>query len=82
MIKLNVIIVIVLSIYLSIYLSFFPGFFLFLFKAFLDGGGGLVAKSYPNLVTQGLWPTRLLCPWDFPGKNMEWFAISFSRGSF
>ena len=21
------------------------------------------------------------CPWDFPGKNMEWVAISFSRGS-
>ena len=25
----------------------------------------LVAKSCPTL----LWPTRLLCPWDFPGKN-------------
>ena len=30
---------------------------------------------------QGLQPTRLLCPWDFPGKNTEWVAISFSRGS-
>ena len=23
-------------------------------------------------------PTRLLCPWDSPGKNTEWVAISFS----
>ena len=24
-------------------------------------------------------PARLLCPWDFPGKNriLEWVAISF-----
>ena len=26
-------------------------------------------------------PTRLLCPWDFPGKILEQAAISFSRGS-
>ena len=26
-------------------------------------------------------PTRLLCPWDFPGKMQEWVAISYSRGS-
>jgi len=25
-------------------------------------------------------PTGLLCPWDFPGKNTEWVAVSFSRG--
>ena len=24
-------------------------------------------------------PARLLCPWDFPGKILEWVAISFSR---
>ena len=34
----------------------------------------LVAKSCPILCdpmdcSQGLQPTRLLCPWDFPGKN-------------
>ena len=29
----------------------------------------------------GLQPARLLCPWDSPGKNTEWVAISFSRGS-
>ena len=30
----------------------------------------LVTKSYPILfVTHRLWPGRLLCPWDFPGKN-------------
>ena len=22
-----------------------------------------------SLRPHGLWPTRLLCPWDFPGKN-------------
>ena len=22
-------------------------------------------------------PTRILCPWDSPGKNMAWVAISF-----
>ena len=45
--------------------------------------GCLHACSCPTL----LWPldcspTRLLYPWDFPGKNgKEWVAISFSRGS-
>jgi len=29
--------------------------------------------------SQGLQPTRLLCPWDFPGKStVEWVAIAFS----
>jgi len=22
------------------------------------------------------------CPWNFPDENMEWVAISYSRGSF
>ena len=29
----------------------------------------------------GLWPTRLLCLWDFPGKDTRVGSISFSRGS-
>ena len=30
----------------------------------------LAAQSYPTLLRPlGLWPARLLCPWDFPGKN-------------
>ena len=33
-----------------------------------------------SLWPHGLRPTRLLCPWDSPGKN-TWIAISFSRGS-
>ena len=33
------------------------------------------------LQPRGLQPMRLLCSWDFPGKNTEWVAISFSRGS-
>ena len=28
-----------------------------------------VAQSCPLLATHGLQPTRLLCPWDFPGKS-------------
>ena len=32
-------------------------------------GGGLVAKSCPTLVTPWTVACRLLCPWDFPGKN-------------
>ena len=35
------------------------------------GGGGLVAKSCPTLATRGLQPTRLLCLWEFPGKDTE-----------
>ena len=23
-------------------------------------------------------PIRLSCPWDSPGKNMEWVTVSFS----
>ena len=26
----------------------------------------------------GLKPTKLLHPWDFPGKSTEWVAIAFS----
>ena len=33
------------------------------------------------LQPHGLWPVRLLCPWDSPGKNTGVVAISFSRGS-
>ena len=29
----------------------------------------------------GLWLTRLLCPWDSPGKDIGWVAISSSKGS-
>ena len=39
-------------------------------------------KSCPTLVAQphGLYPARLLCPWDSPGKNTGMgVAISFSR---
>ena len=45
----------------------------------------LVAKSYMTLLwPHGLEPARLLCPWDFPGKNTGWegwVATSFSRES-
>ena len=28
-----------------------------------------------------VWIARLLCPWDFLGKILEWVAISYSKGS-
>ena len=34
-----------------------------------------------SLQPHGLQPTRLLCPWDFPARVLEWVAIFFSRGS-
>ena len=30
----------------------------------------------------GLWPTRLLCPWDFPGKNTEVCFRALLQGIF
>ena len=42
----------------------------------------LVAKLYPTLLRlHGLQPARLLCPWDFLGKNTGGIAMSSSRGS-
>ena len=35
-------------------------------------------SSWPH----GWQPTWLLCPWDSPGKNTGWAAISSSKGSF
>ena len=29
----------------------------------------LVAQSCPTLRPHGVWPAKLLCPWDSPGKN-------------
>ena len=34
-----------------------------------------------SLRPHGLQPARLLCPWDFPGKNTGKCSISFSMGS-
>ena len=37
-----------------------------------------------SIVSDSLQPmdcTRLLCPWNFQGRTMEWVAIPFSRGS-
>ena len=43
----------------------------------------LVAQSSLTLLRpHGLSPIRLLCPWDFPGKNTGVGCISFSRGSY
>ena len=35
----------------------------------------LVAKSCPAVLQpHGPYPTRLLCPWDFPGKNISGYS--------
>ena len=45
-------------------------------------GNCIRAQSCLNLLQpHGLWPTRLLCPWGFPGENTGVRVISFSRGS-
>ena len=42
----------------------------------------LVAQLFQTLwQPNGLYPSRLLCPWNIPGKDMEWVAISFSGRS-
>ena len=46
-----------------------------------ESAGLLVAQSRLTLQPLGLGPARLLCPWDSPGRNLEWVAIPFSRGS-
>ena len=41
----------------------------------------LVVKSCLTLfATYGLYPARLLCPWDCPARILEWGALSISRG--
>ena len=49
----------------------------------LRGRGESVSGSVgsDSLQPYELQLARLLCPWDSPGKTLEWVAISFSRGS-
>ena len=43
----------------------------------------LVAKSCPVLLwSHEAWPARLLCPWDFPGKNTGVGCHFFLQGIF
>ena len=43
----------------------------------------LVAQSYPTLCDpHGLWPTRLFCPWDSPGKNTGGGSHFLLQGTF
>ena len=35
-----------------------------------------------SLQPHGLWPTRLLCPWDSPGKNTEMGCYFLLQGVF
>ena len=41
----------------------------------------LVTQSCPTLQPHGLQPTRLLCPWDFPGKDTGMGCHFLLRGS-
>ena len=42
----------------------------------------LVSLSCPTLRPHGLWPARLLCPWDSPGKNAGVGCRSLLQGIF
>ena len=46
------------------------------------GGESEVAQSCPTLRPHGLWPTRLLCPWGFPGKSAAVGSHSLLQGIF
>ena len=35
-----------------------------------------------SVMSDGLWPTRLLCPWDFPGRNTGADCHFFLQGTF
>ena len=56
-------------------------------KTGLGTGDQSVKESVSHsVISDSLWPherqpTRLLCPWDFPGKNTGWVPIRFSGGS-
>ena len=41
-----------------------------------------VVQSCPTLQPHGLQPTRLLCPWDSPGKNTRVGSLSLLQGIF
>ena len=50
------------------------------------GGSRVCVCSVASVMSEslqpyGLKPTRLLCPWDSPGRILEWVAMPFSRGS-
>ena len=49
----------------------------------LCGNGSLVTKSFLILLRpHGMQPTRLLCPWDFPGKTTGVGCHFFLQGIF
>ena len=39
----------------------------------------MCSATSESLQLHGLEPTRLLCLWNFPGKILEWAAISYFR---
>ena len=49
----------------------------------LHSSGCLVTKSCLTLSwPHGLWPTRLLCPWNFPGQNTGMGCHFLLQGTF
>ena len=44
----------------------------------MEGMCGSVTQPRPTLRPRGLQPARLPCLWDFPGKILQWVAISSS----
>ena len=53
-----------------------PSKVIFTLPSKLNVCGVLIASVVSNsLQPHELPPTRLLCPWDSPGKNSEWVAV-------
>ena len=40
----------------------------------------VLTQLFPTLWSNGLWPPRFLCPWDFPGKNTRVGCPVFLQG--
>ena len=44
----------------------------------VTGVGGVCVCVNHSVVSNSVRSARLCCPWNSPGKNTEWVAISFS----
>ena len=63
-----------------LFTSFFS-FSLGIFPCFLIACCSVTKSSLTLCDPHGLQTARLLCPWGFPARVLEWGAISFSRTS-
>ena len=72
-----------MHIYINLSLSLSLSLSIYIYMALYIYGGGvaLVAKLYLTpLMIPWTVAHQALLSWDFPGRILEWVAISFSRG--